>query len=88
MIKVAGGGDGFAYIGMKFFEDILEGRGKVNVVVNGKTEAIGLAWTVIGILTENDDFDLVKGAGVKGAEDVLGRRKYGGLLVFLFDKTS
>lgn len=86
MVEVARGGDGFAEIGLKFLENVEKRGGKGDAFVDGKTKSVGLIWSMVGVLTQDDDLNVWERTEVKGAEDVFGVRINGALLVFGFDK--
>ncbi len=50
--------------------------GWVDIGVDRKTQPVGLARPVIGILTENDDLDLCDGTKIERAENLRSRRKH------------
>ena len=54
----------------------------------GKTESIGLVWTMIWVLPNNDHFGLFKRTMVKGGEDLFARWVTGVLLILFFDKIN
>ena len=47
---------------------------------------MSLAGTVVGVLAEDDDLNLVNRNRVESIENKFGRRKDGAVFVFLFDK--
>lgn len=71
-----------------FLVNILQGGGQTDTMIDSKAEAIGLSWTMIGILAKDHDFNLIKGREIKGMKDKLGRRVDGRLLVFRFHELS
>lgn len=46
---------------------------------------MGLVRTMIGVLTDDDYFDSIKGATIKGFEDILRRGVNSGSVIFAFD---
>jgi hypothetical protein len=66
--------DGHVDIGVEFFEDIDQGRGRGDAFGYGKAQPMGLAGAVIRVLAQQDDLDLIDGGGVKGVENETTRR--------------
>lgn len=71
---------------MDFFVDVLKGGRGWHFVGNGKGQTMGLVGTMIGVLTEDDDLDLVEWSGIEGVEDKLARWIHSGGSVLVFDK--
>ncbi len=62
-------GNGNVQAFVEFFVDIAQGRRDTNASLHRKGESVSLSSTVVGILSKNDHFDLIKGSGVEGVED-------------------
>ena len=67
----------------KFFIDVLQGGRDVDARTDGKGQSVRLSFAVVGVLAEDDGFDLAKFGGFEGVEDVGGRR-IDGLPAFAF----
>ena len=67
----------------KFFIDVLQGGRDVDARTDGEGQAVRLSFAVVGVLAEDDGFDLAKFGGFEGVEDVGGRR-IDGLPAFAF----
>ena len=67
--EVAMAGDGHADVLVQLFEDVDKGGGRWNTFLDGETQAVGLAGAVVGVLSQQDDLDLVEGGCVEGVED-------------------
>ena len=67
----------------KFFVDVLQGGRDVDARTDGKGQSVRLSFAVVGVLAEDDGFDLAKFGGFEGVEDVGGRR-IDGLPAFAF----
>ena len=67
----------------KFFVDVLQGGRDVDAQTDGKGQSVRLSFAVVGVLAEDDGFDLAKFGGFEGVEDVGGRR-IDGLPAFAF----
>lgn len=71
--EIAVGGNRSAKVGVDFFEDVLEARWGLDVFIDRESEAVGLAWTVVRVLTDDDDFDCFE-VSLKGGKNLrLGR---------------
>ncbi len=64
-------GNRVAQLGVDFLEDILQGRRHSHPRLHGKTQSMGLALAVIGVLAKNHHLDLLQRRVGKGVEDVL-----------------
>ena len=67
--EIAAGWDRGADVGVDFFVDVLKRRWDGDAVVYRKTETVGLAAAVVGILAQDDDFHLLEWARVERVED-------------------
>ena len=67
--EVAGGRDGGSGLGVYFLEDVLERGRKGYSVSYAETESVCLSGSVIGVLAEDDDLDLIYGSLPEGVED-------------------
>ena len=66
--KIARCGDRRTKVGLNLLEDILQRGRKLDTVLNRETQSVGLSWLVIGILTDNDNLNLIKWTKIKGVE--------------------
>ena len=73
--EIAGSRDRLAQIIVYFLEDILQGRRLLDAFGHGKTKAVRLSRTVIGILAENDDFGIVYGTSIEGVKNQFSGRE-------------
>ena len=69
MGEVAVVGDGHTDVLVQFLKDVDEGGGRGDGFLDGKAKAVGLASAMVGVLSEQDDLDLIDGSGVEGVED-------------------
>lgn len=53
-----------------FFVNIQKGWRNIDAVLNGKGEAVGLAWAMVGVLPENDDANFVEGRLCEGFKNL------------------
>ncbi len=67
--KVAMVGYGHTDVLMQFFKDVAEGWRRRDGFLDGKAKAVGLAGAMVGVLSQQDDFDLIERGGVEGVED-------------------
>ncbi len=67
----------------ELFENVGQRRRRRHWWANGETQAVGLTWAVIGVLTKDYHLDLGEGSEVQGSEDFLGWRKNGMIGPFL-----
>lgn len=67
--EVAVVGDGHTDILTQFFKDIDEGGWRGDGFLDGEAEAVGLAGAMVGVLSQQDDLDLIEGSSVEGVED-------------------
>lgn len=72
--EVTAYGNRCAQVTLNFLKDILQRRRKRYPVIHGKAQAMCLAWTMIRILTDDDDFHLVEGTKIKSIEYQPSRR--------------
>lgn len=72
-----------AKIVMQLLIDIDQGRRDLYVRPDGKAQSVGLSVSVLGILSENHNFDLAEGSRLKGMKDFICRRiDLSGLIFF------
>ncbi len=64
-----------ARLGLYLLEDIAERGREIDPIIDAETESLGLAHTVIRILTQYDHLDLVKWGAVESIEDEVARRE-------------
>ncbi len=62
-------------VGVKFFEDVVEGGWRFDPGTYRKAQAVGLVGTVVWVLAEDHDLDGSKRRGVESRVDLRGRRK-------------
>ena len=74
-----------AQVGLYLLENVLKRRREGYAILHREAQAVGLAWFVIGILTDDDYLYLVERAKVIGVENQLSWRIANRLLVFLPD---
>lgn len=86
MIQIAGFGRRFTNISLDFFINILQGGRKGDAVGDRKRKTVGLARAMIGVLTKDDDLDLVDRQTVERVENKLGWRIDSGFLIFLMNE--
>ena len=87
-LEIACLGRSFSQVRSDFFVDIDKRRGNSDVIGDRKAETIGLTRAVIGVLTNDDDFNIVKGAVIKGIENKLWRGIDRGGLIFFSNKVG
>ena len=58
---------------MHLLQDVAQRRRKRNTLTHREAEAIGLTWTMVGVLADDYDLDFIKRTAVKGAEYVATR---------------
>jgi len=75
-----------AHVGVDFLEDILQRRGVGATLWNGKAEAMRLTGFVVGILTKQDYFHLIKRTQVECFENILPVWIYLLVSIFVTDK--
>ena len=64
-----------AKVGLKFLIDVLKGGRDGDPMRHAEAEAVGLSWTVVWVLPNDDNFDLVKRRQLKSLKDLtLGRK--------------
>ncbi len=86
--QIARCGDGNTEVVFNLFEDVLERGRLLDAFGDGEGEPVRLSGTVIGVLSEDDDFGVVHAAMVEGVEDEFAGRIYPGLPVFVPDETG
>ena len=69
-VEVARRGDGRAGVVGDLLEDVLQRGREGNAVGDRETESVGLPGTVIGVLADDDHFQLFERAFVEGPENV------------------
>ena len=67
--KIAVVRDGQTEIVPQLLEDIDQRRGRGNTFLNGKAEPMRLTGTMIGVLTQQYDLEIIKRGGFKSVED-------------------
>ena len=82
-LEIAVGRHRFAEVALDLFENIYQRRRHGHTRRHRETQAVGLTGAVVGILTEDDDLDFVKGAGVEGGKYPGSRRIDGRRLIAL-----
>lgn len=73
-------------IGLYFLENIDERRGERDAVIDRKAQSVGLSFSVIGILSDDDDPDVLRPAFVQRPEDITSRREDTTCGVFPFNE--
>jgi len=84
--EIAASSSLLSQIRFQLFVDVDEGGGQGDTIGNREGKSVGLAGAVIGVLTENDHFDLVDRDAIEGVENKPGERIDGAVFVFLFDE--
>ena len=87
-VEVAAARDGRPRIVAHLLENILQRRRKSYAVPHRETEPVGLSLAVVGILSDDDDLELVEGAFVESAEDILPARENAARGVLLPDESG
>ena len=64
-----------AEVVMQLLEDVDEGTGQLDAGEDRKTQAVGLADVVVGILSEDNDTDIREGGQLQSRENVMVGRK-------------
>ena len=85
-IQIPGGRDRFSEIIVDLFEYIHQGAGNRHALGYREADPIVLPRIWIGVLSQDNDFYLLKRACVKYMEYLGPGRKYVRLLIFVFDK--
>ena len=75
-------------LSLYLLEDIAERGREIDPIIDAETESVGLAHTVIRVLTQYDHLDLVKWGAVESIEDEMARWKALLVLVFRADGTG
>lgn len=68
-LQVAGMRHGNPQVGIQLLENVLKTWRERHSVGNRERKAMGLSWTMIGILSQNHDLHLVEGSKVEGIKD-------------------
>ena len=71
---------------VKLLEDILEGRGFRNARLNGESQPVGLSRFVIRVLSQDDHLYILIWCVPKSVEDIVHRRIYRPLRIFLLQE--
>ena len=58
-------------IALELFVDISEARRQYLILTNTKSKSICNSWSVIGVLSENDNFDLIERGEFKCSVDLM-----------------
>ena len=85
-IQIPGGRDRFPKIIVDLFEYIHQGAGNRHAIGYREADPVVLPRIWIGVLSQDNDFYLLKRACVKYMEYLGPGRKYVRLLIFVFDK--